>query len=162
MDKIKENLPRADDVCKELFQSDPKFVISDNFTAVAKRFLDTYYIFKKDPLASSYRRLVGDTIFSEPSAIQNIVNVLAILLHEVLRIAPRFNEPIASLPAYKSAAFMQGAILNYTDCSSIFSTAILKNKKYVHCNKLILEHLASSHSQLTTDQVTLLQNFIKI
>lgn len=153
MDKIKESLPKAEEVVKDFFQNDPKTMISDNFTVICKKFLDTYYIFKKDPLASSYRRLVGDTIFSRESTIQNIGNILAVLLHEVLRVAPKFDDPIASLPAYKSAAFVQGAILNFTDCSSTFASAILKNKKFVHCNKLILEHLADNHSQLTTDQV---------
>ena len=153
MDKIEANFPLAENALSELTLKDPKFLLSDKFTSIAKRILDTLYIFKKEPLSTSFRRLVGDKLFSQPTTVQNIGNTLSILLHEVIRVSPTFKEPIAILPSYKSAAFLQGAILNYSDISSAFSNELWKNRRYVHCVKLILEHLAPVHSQLTTNQV---------
>ncbi len=154
MEDISTNVKKVHGLQKELRKFEERDIDSAQFTKSAKKLLESYYCIRTGPNSWIYRENVANNILSASNFPSFLGLTLTRLMQAIAKISPYIDESATNSDSYKSAAFIQSAILNYTDVSSKLSYALLLDTNYIYFNKAVLDALASKHNDLTPNNVS--------
>uniref|UniRef100_A0A0X3P0J6 Uncharacterized protein n=1 Tax=Schistocephalus solidus TaxID=70667 RepID=A0A0X3P0J6_SCHSO len=144
---------------EELEMATPEFIISPDFVNISKRFLESFYNIKNKEDMMIYRQKVADSILCKKGTSKTFGKTLKLLIEEVKRRANPITHSTTRISAYKSAVFLQAALLNYSECSAKLTRNLMKDKNYIQANRLILHGVCEDDANLPVNQSIL--HFLK-